>query len=188
MIHCDAPGYKQKTSWTRRRETELFQVKRLERATLSTPDFEHQIAYWSEILGEDDCFLGTQLGEETIALERGFLRPLSLQIKPRSDVNEIIVARDQAEKRRDISPSAQKAVTFTDPKSTLAGIYPDRAFAANSEHEAGIRPIKFRHVPCRVNDVKNAHSMRGLNLSICSSSRSRALNKNGTAARKQPNA
>jgi hypothetical protein len=172
----------------------LFRVKRLERATLSTSDLEQQIADWPESLDEDYCFLGTRLGEETIALECGFLRRSAFQMKLGSDLNEIITALDQAgiqaEKRGDISPGLQKAVMLTDPEGAVGEIYADGAVAADSEHEAGIAPIKFGHLPCRINGVENAHSilLHGLNLPICGSSRPRALNKNGTAARKQPNA
>jgi catechol-2,3-dioxygenase len=147
----------------------LIQVRRLGHATLSTPDLEQQVAYWSEIVGlavidrgQDYCFLGTQLGEEAIALERGaergLLRRLSFQVKPGSDLNDVIAAMSdagiRAEKRSDISPGVREAVVSTDPKGSVLEIYADYEFAATGRHEVGISPLKFGHIACRVNDVK----------------------------------
>jgi catechol-2,3-dioxygenase len=147
----------------------LIQVKRLGHATLSTPDLERQIAYWTEVVGlaiiertENCCFLGTQLGEEAIALERGlergFLRRLSFQVRPGSDLDELITllgrAGIQAERRSDISPGVRTALTFTDPKGTVVEVYADYEFAARSAHQARISPVKFGHVAYRVNDVE----------------------------------
>jgi catechol-2,3-dioxygenase len=147
----------------------LIQVKRLGHATLSTSDLEQQVAYWSEIIGlaivdrgPDYCFLGTQLGEEAIALERGpergALRRLSFQVKPGTDLNDVVTALNDAgiaaEKRSDISPGVREAVSFTDPKGSVVEIYADYAFAADNGHEGGISPIKFGHLAYRVNDVK----------------------------------
>jgi catechol-2,3-dioxygenase len=151
------------------REQRLIQVKRLGHATLSTPDLEQQIAYWSEIVGlviiergDNYCFLGTQLGEEAIALERGlergFLRRLSFQVKPGSDLDELNTALSnagiQVEWRSDISPGVRKALMFRDPKGTVVEIYADYKFAANKGQDTGISPIKFGHVAYRVNDVE----------------------------------
>lgn len=151
----------------------MIQVKRLGHATLSTPDLEEQIAYWSEVIGlavidrgEDYCFLGTQLGEEAIALERGaergFLRRLSFQVNPGSDLRALVTALNhagvQANLRSDISPGIRNAVTFADPKGTVIEIFADCEFAEKSGHEAGISPFKFGHVAYRVNDVKKLTS------------------------------
>jgi catechol 2,3-dioxygenase-like lactoylglutathione lyase family enzyme len=147
----------------------LIQVKRLGHVTLSTPDLDQQIAYWSEIVGlviiergDNYCFLGTPLGEEAIALEqgleRGFLRRLSFQVKPGGDLDELIARLSNAgirsERRSDISPGVRKAVTFRDPKGTIVEIYADYEFAADKGDGIGISPLKFGHVAYRVNDVE----------------------------------
>jgi catechol-2,3-dioxygenase len=148
----------------------LINVKRLGHATFSTPDLEQQIEYWTDVIGlrvidrsENQCFLGTQLGEEAVALERGlergFLRRLSFQVKPGTDLGELVATLNrlgiQAERRADISPGVRQAVTFTDPKGTLVEIFADYAFAPEHGDDAGISPIKFGHVAYRVNDARN---------------------------------
>jgi catechol 2,3-dioxygenase-like lactoylglutathione lyase family enzyme len=148
----------------------MIKVKRLGHATFSTPDLDRQIDYWTHVIGlslidrgSDHCFLGTRLGEEAVALERGSrqggLLRLSFQVKPGSDLDELIVKLDDAgiksEIRSDISPGVRKALVFTDPKGTLIELYSDYAFApADNSDEAGISPIKFGHVAYRVRDVK----------------------------------
>jgi catechol 2,3-dioxygenase-like lactoylglutathione lyase family enzyme len=147
----------------------MIQVKRLGHATLSTPDLEQQIDYWTQVMGltivdrgDNHCFLGTQLGEEAILLERGldrgFLRRLAFQVKPGSDLGELVSRLNaegiKAELRADISPGVRKAIAFTDPKGTLVEIYADYTFAKDNGSEVGISPIKFGHVAYRVNDVQ----------------------------------
>jgi len=147
----------------------MIKVKRLGHATLSTPDLDRQIEYWTEVMGlslidkgDDRCFLGTRLGEEAIALERGTekggLRRLSFQAKPDSDLGELSAKLAQqgikAEIRSDISPGVRKAVVFPDPKGTLIEIYADYTFAPADKQEGGISPLKFGHVAYRVKDAK----------------------------------
>jgi catechol 2,3-dioxygenase-like lactoylglutathione lyase family enzyme len=145
----------------------VIHVKRLGHATLSTPDLGQQIDYWTRVIGltiieqdEDHCFLATQLGEEAILLERGmdrgFLRRMSFQVKPGSDLGELIhkLAEEgvKAELRSDISPGVRNAVAFRDPKGTLIEIYAEYSFAADNGPTVGISPLKFGHVAYRVSD------------------------------------
>lgn len=146
----------------------MITVKRLGHATLSTPDLERQIEYWTQIIGlsvtertQDHCFLATNLGEEAIALERapdkGFLRRLAFQVKPESDLTELAARLEtegvRSEWRSDISPGVRQALAFKDPKGTLIEIYADYKFAAVGDDETPISPIKFGHVAYRVDDV-----------------------------------
>ena len=56
----------------------MINVKRLGHATLTTPDIDRQIAYYTEVVGltlversKDRAFLACKLGLEAIALEPG---------------------------------------------------------------------------------------------------------------------
>jgi catechol 2,3-dioxygenase-like lactoylglutathione lyase family enzyme len=147
----------------------VIQVKRLGHATLCTPDLEQQIDYWTHVMGlalverdANHCFLASNLGEESIALERGTekgaLRRIAFQVKPGCDLKEAGVKLSDAgiasEMRTDISPGVRKALAFRDPKGTLVELYADYAFAAEHDgNDAGISPIKFGHVAYRVKDV-----------------------------------
>jgi catechol 2,3-dioxygenase-like lactoylglutathione lyase family enzyme len=147
----------------------VINVKRLGHATFSTPDLERQIAYWTEIVGlsvvekgDDHCFLATQSGEEAIALERGTergaLRRVAFQVKPGSDLGEIVAKLGRygikAETRTDISPGVRNAIAFRDPKDTLVEVYSDYTFAPDRGNDSTISPIKFGHVAYRVKDVQ----------------------------------
>lgn len=142
----------------------MIKVKRLGHATFSTPDLERQIEYWTDIMGlsliekgNDHCFLGTKLGQEAIALERGeqkgALRRVAFQVAPGSDLGELAAKlRDEgiaSEMRSDISPGVRRALVLTDPKDTLVEIYADYEFAPEDGSEAGVSPIKFGHVAYR---------------------------------------
>jgi catechol 2,3-dioxygenase-like lactoylglutathione lyase family enzyme len=145
----------------------MIQVKRLGHATLTTPDLEQQVAYWTDVIGlsvvdrgKDHCVLATSLGQECIGLERapekGFLRRLSFQVAPGSDLGELAARLQSAgvpsERRKDISPGVRDAITFRDPKGTLLEVYSDLEFAPSDGRDSIMSPVKFGHVAYRVND------------------------------------
>jgi catechol 2,3-dioxygenase-like lactoylglutathione lyase family enzyme len=149
----------------------MIQAKRLAHATLSTPDLEQQIDYWTQVMGltlvdrqEGRCFLATPLGEEAIALElgseRSALRRIAFQVKPGSDLGELVAVLNQegiqAEHRSDISPGVRKAIVFKDTQGTLVEVFTDYEFAPVSGPSLGITPIKFGHVAMRVKDPQKA--------------------------------
>ena len=146
----------------------MIQVRRLGHATVSTPDLERQIAYYTEVVGlalierdKDQAFLATKLGQEAIALERGepnCVTRLSFQVDPKSDLKDIAAALERdavsIERRNTISPGIAQAVTFTDPKGTLIDIFAGYSFAADDNKQAGIMPLKLGHVAHRCTDVQ----------------------------------
>src|SRR6202035_73563 len=76
----------------------VISVKRLGHATLTTPDLERQIAYYTEVVGlslvertKDRAFLACKMGLEAIALEPGrgnTLSRLAFQVAPDTDLAE----------------------------------------------------------------------------------------------------
>src|SRR5437764_14451060 len=108
----------------------MIKVKRLGHATLSTPDIEQQVDYYSRLLGvsiseksKGRVFLGSKQGFEAIELvrgEAGALKRVSFQIAPGSDLADVVktLQKDgiKCERRKGISPGVAEAVTFEDPK------------------------------------------------------------------------
>ena len=146
----------------------MIKVKRLGHATVSTPDLERQIAYYTEIVGlvliernRNQAFLATKLGLEAIALEIGepnCVTRLSLQVDPNGDLNEIGGVLEKAgvsvERRNNVSPGIAQAITFIDPKGTSVDIFTDYRFAADDKQQNGIMPLKLGHVAHRWSDVQ----------------------------------
>ncbi len=146
----------------------MIAVRRLGHATLTTPDIERQIAYYTEVVGlvpiargADRAVLATRQGLEAIALEPGApnaLSRLALQVAPGSDLDALARALSEegiaTERRSDISPGITDALVFTDPKGTAIEIFSEYAFAADDGRPAGIAPIKLGHVAYRVRDVR----------------------------------
>jgi len=147
----------------------MIKVRRLGHATLTTPDIERQIAYYTEVVGltlvgrgKDRAFLACKLGLEAVALEPGrgnALSRLALQVAPDSDLGEIERSLNRegvkCERQSDISPGIAQAVVFTDPKGTLVEIFADYAFAGDDGKQAGVMPLKLGHVAYRVGDVQH---------------------------------
>ena len=146
----------------------MIAVRRLGHATLTTPDLDAQIAYYTEIVGlalvdrSARCaLLASKQGLEAIALEPGAPNALSgiaFQVAPGSDLGEI--ARSLAshgipsERRRNISPGIDEAIVFHDPKGTRIEIFSEYRFAAEDRKQSGIMPIKLGHVAYRVRNVQ----------------------------------
>jgi catechol 2,3-dioxygenase-like lactoylglutathione lyase family enzyme len=146
----------------------VISVKRLGHATLTTPDIDRQVAYYTEVVGltliersNDRAYLACKLGLEAVALEPGkgnALSALSLQVAPGSDLGE--VERSLADEGvkfhrvKGVSPCIPEAVVFTDPKGTRIEIFSDYVFAKDDSSSAGIMPLKLGHVAYRVDDVQ----------------------------------
>jgi catechol 2,3-dioxygenase-like lactoylglutathione lyase family enzyme len=147
----------------------VIQVRRLGHATLTTPDIERQIAYYTDVIGltlvergKDRAYLACKLGLEAIALEPGVgnaLSRLSFQVAPGGDLKT--VARELAEhgikseRVSGISPGVADAIVFRDPKGTLIEVFADYVFAKDDGRQAGVMPLKLGHVAYRVDDVQN---------------------------------
>src|SRR3974390_2301872 len=108
----------------------VINVKRLGHATLTTPDIDRQIAYYTDVVGlvlversKDRAYLACKLGLEAIALYPGkgnALSRISFQVAPDTDLADVVrgLAKDgvTAERVKGISPGIAEAVVFTDPK------------------------------------------------------------------------
>ena len=122
----------------------MIQVRRLGHATLTTPDIERQIAYYTEIIGltliersKDRAFLACKLGLEAIALEAwarecAVAAVFSGRSRKRSDVRSRRSSPSTASRasgRAAFRPALPTAVVFRDTKGTLIEVFADYAFA-----------------------------------------------------------
>jgi catechol 2,3-dioxygenase-like lactoylglutathione lyase family enzyme len=146
----------------------MLQVKRLAHATLTTPDIEKQVEYYSEVLGlfaiertEKRAVLATRTGLEAIVLEQGDkmgLPRLAFQVDPDSDLGELAAAVEsqglKVERRSGITPGVADAITFEDPKGTLLEIFSNYDFPEISEAQSTLSLLKLGHVAYRCHDVQ----------------------------------
>jgi catechol 2,3-dioxygenase-like lactoylglutathione lyase family enzyme len=150
----------------------MIAVRRLGHATLTTPDIDRQVAYYTEVVGltllergKDRALLASRQGLEAIALEPGppnALSRLAFQVAPGSDLAD--VARElgrhgvSSERRQGITPGVADAIVFKDPKNTLIEIFAEYAFPPEDKSQIGIMPLKLGHVAYRVDDVQKTVS------------------------------
>src|ERR1700691_2219675 len=135
----------------------MLQIKRAGHSTLTTPDIERVIDYFTRLVGlslaareKNRAILGTKSGMEAIVLERGSAVDaprLSLQVAPGTDLGGVASRLKKAglksERRSDITPGIGEAVAFKDPKGTTIELFSDFQFAPEDNTLAGIMPIKF---------------------------------------------
>jgi len=109
----------------------MLQVKRIGHATLTTPDLERQLDYYTRVVGlsavakeKGRVILATKPGQEAIVLEHGE-RPagvrLAFQVAPGSDLGELSARLSKAgiksERRSGITPGIAQAIVFTAPRA-----------------------------------------------------------------------
>ena len=147
----------------------MIEVRRLGHATLTTPDLDRQVAYYTEVVGltllERDskrALLASKQGFEAIALEPGVpnaLSRLAFQVAPGSRSCATMRASWQGTASRASAaaafrPGVAEAIVFKDPKDTLIEVFSEYVFAREDPAQAGIMPLKLGHVAYRVNDVQ----------------------------------
>jgi catechol 2,3-dioxygenase-like lactoylglutathione lyase family enzyme len=145
----------------------MLQVKRIGHATLTTPDLERQLDYYTRVVGlsvvakeKSRAVLATKPGHEVIVLEHGD-RPagvrLAFQVAPGSDLDELSARLSKAgikcERRSDVTPGIARAVVFSDPKGTSVEIFADYGFAKEDDNDTGVMPRKLGHVAFHTPDV-----------------------------------
>ena len=145
----------------------MIKIKRLGHATLSTENMDHQVDYYSRVLGlslmergKDRAFLASKQGLEAIELVRGKpgqLTRLSFQIAPGSDLGDVMKVLQKegikCERRKGISPGVAEAVTFVDPKGTPIDLYAEYTFPKEDKTPNAFNILKLGHVAYRVTDV-----------------------------------
>jgi catechol 2,3-dioxygenase-like lactoylglutathione lyase family enzyme len=148
-------------------QTRPINVRRLAHATLSTPDLDKQVEYWTGIIGlravardAKRAVLATTLGQETLVLEQGDhadLTRIAFQVAPDSDFAAMGAALGEVglsyEIRSDLTPGVKKALTFTDPKGTSVELFTECGFQPAAAANGGVNPLKIGHVASRVHDV-----------------------------------
>jgi catechol 2,3-dioxygenase-like lactoylglutathione lyase family enzyme len=146
----------------------MVQVKRAGHLTLTTPDMERQLDYWTQVIGlglvvreKNRAVLATKVGQEAIVLEQGE-RPegvrLAFQVAPGSELKDIGAALAKHglrnEQRSDITPGIRKAVVFEDLKGTQIELFADCEFAPEDKTYTGVMPLKLGHIAYRTANVK----------------------------------
>src|ERR1700691_4051018 len=146
----------------------MLQIKRAGHSTLTTPDIERTIDYFTRVVGlslaardKNRAILATKSGLEAIVLERGSAVEaprLSFQVTPGSDLGEVGARLKKtgikSERRSDITPGIGEAIAFKDPKGTTLEIFSDFAFAGEDSNFNGVMPLKFGHIAYQCPDVQ----------------------------------
>ena len=145
----------------------MIKVRRLGHATISTPDMEGQVEYYSRVLGlrlaersKDRAMLVSKQGFEAIELVKGEAyqpKRLSFQISPGSDLNDVVKAlqklRVKSEKRSGISLGMAEAVTLNDPNGIPIDLYAEYKFYEQAQ-PAYFNILQLGHAAYHVRDLQ----------------------------------
>lgn len=146
----------------------MIPVTRLGHVTFETPDLEHQITHYTQVVGlivatreKDRVILATHLGDEVVVLRPGPAQRcvgLSLHIDSNTDLAaaaKTLGAKGiKSEERSGVTPRMAKALVFNDPNGSQVELFSDteRLPRVAAVHEAA--PIKLGHIAFMVRDAQ----------------------------------
>jgi catechol-2,3-dioxygenase len=136
--------------------------------TFETPDLEHQIAHYTQVVGlavatqdKQRAILATYLGDEVVVLERGAVQrctALSLHVDSATDLAAASLALSErgikSERRRDVTPNMHDALAFEDPNGTRVELFSETELLPRTEARNAAAPIKLGHIAFMVRDAK----------------------------------
>ena len=118
----------------------MIPVTALGHVTFETPDLEHQIAHYTEVVGltvatreKDRAILATHLGDEAVVLQKGSVQrciALSLHVDGKTDLaaaGKILGGKGiKSERRSGVTPRLAEALAFDDPNGTRVELFSDK--------------------------------------------------------------
>ena len=148
-------------------EDQPLKVKRISHATMTTPDLERQIDYYTTMLGlqiaakePDRAFLATKQGLLALVLERGDVAActnVAFQVAPDTDLAALqkSLARESihAVFHNDPGPGLHQRLVFKDPKQTEIEIYSSIDLLDKDPAQSALSPLKLGHLAFNVFDV-----------------------------------
>jgi catechol 2,3-dioxygenase-like lactoylglutathione lyase family enzyme len=146
----------------------LIPVRRLGHVTFETPDLEHQIAHYTQVVGltvatqeKQRAILATHLGDEVVVLQRGPVQrctALSLHVDPATDLaaaGRILSERGiKSEKRSNVTPNMTDVLAFDDPNGTRVELFSETKLLPRTDAANAAAPIKLGHIAFMVRDAK----------------------------------
>ena len=146
----------------------MIPARRLGHVTFETPDLEHQIAHYTQVVGlhaaareKDRAILATHLGDEVVLLQNGPVQrcvALSLHVDPAVDLaaaaKKLADNGIASERRSNVTPRMADALTFNDPNGTRVELFTDteRLPRLDPPHQAA--PMKLGHIAFVVRDAQ----------------------------------
>lgn len=145
----------------------MIKINRISHLTLTTPDLERQIEYYTGILGltltgreKDAAYLATKQGLLAVVLNRGDVARcarLGFQASLSDGLVEssraLAQAGVKAERRSEPAPGIREALTFSDPEGTVIDVFAESDLLAEDAASSVIMPAKLGHVAFNVLDV-----------------------------------
>lgn len=146
----------------------MIGVRKIAHATYEVPDLEHQIEYYTDVLGltliereRDTVYLSSTLDHHSVVLRKGdeakCLR-LGFQIGPDESLDEFekqtAAHGIKTARKKDAEPTITDMVTFEDPKGTVMEVFNRPEPLKQKFQSKGIVPHKLGHVAFHVQDAK----------------------------------
>lgn len=144
----------------------MIPVTRLGHVTFETPDLEHQLAHYTDVVGlvvaskgKDSAILASHLGEEVMVLKKGAVQRcvgLSLRVDSSMDLGAAATALKEkgigSDRQTDVTPRMADALVFRDPNNARVELFSAVESSPKSAPIHDAAPIKLGHIAFMVPD------------------------------------
>jgi catechol 2,3-dioxygenase-like lactoylglutathione lyase family enzyme len=146
----------------------MIGVKKISHAVYESPDLEHQLEYYTDVLGltliareKDAAYLASTIEHHSVILRNGShprCVAIGFQLGPDGDLDgferQTAAQGIHVTRKKDAEPTIGDMVTFEDPKGTIMEVFLSPEPLKQKFTNTGVVPHKLGHIAFHVNDVK----------------------------------
>lgn len=146
----------------------MIGVKKISHAVYESPDLEHQLEYYTDILGltliareKDTAYLANTIEHHSVILRAGShprCTAIGFQLGPDGDLNDFekqTVAKGvHTTRKKDAEPTIGDLVSFEDPKGTIMEVFRSPEPLKQKFTDTGVVPLKLGHIAFHVTDAQ----------------------------------
>ncbi|MET0868501.1 MAG: VOC family protein [Pseudorhodoplanes sp.] len=146
----------------------MIGVKKISHAVYESPDLEHQLEYYTDVLGltliareKDAAYLASTIEHHSVILRNGShprCVAIGFQLGPDGDLDgfekQTAAHGIHVTRKRDAEPTIGDMVSFEDPKGTVMEVFRSPEPLKQTFTNNGVVPHKLGHIAFHVNDVK----------------------------------
>ncbi len=146
----------------------MIGVRKISHAVYESPDLEHQLEYYTDVLGltliareRDTAYLANTIEHHSVILRAGShprCTAIGFQIGPDGDLDgfekQTAAQGIHTKRKKDAEPTIDDMVTFEDPKGTIMEVFRSPEPLKQTFTNNGVVPHKLGHIAFHVTDVQ----------------------------------
>lgn len=146
----------------------MIGVKKISHAVYESPDLEHQLEYYTDVLGltliareKDAAYLANTIEHHSVILRSGShprCTAIGFQLGPDGDLDgfekQLAAQGIRATRKKDAEPTIGDMISFEDPKGTIMEVFRSPEPLKQKFTDTGVVPFKLGHIAFHVTDAQ----------------------------------